>query len=283
MLIDIHCHLDHARFKKDLDKVIENARKTGVKIIITSGVNSNTNRDILKIQEKYPDIVRCSFGLYPMDVLAKEIEKGETSDFARDNNDKNNGRGQEKDGFPRDVEQIDVDKELEWIEKNKSHCLAIGEVGLDFSWNTGHELEQIPVFEKIIEFSKRIDKPLVVHTRKAEKECVDLLEKHKAKKVVLHCFSGRKSLIKRAIDLGFSFSVPPIITRLEHFKTLVQEVPLTQLLTETDAPYLSPVAGERNEPANVAVTIREIAKIKNLSEKEVEDAIWENSVRLFNL
>jgi len=265
MLIDIHAHLDHERFKQDLDEVIENARKANVKIIITSGVNSSTNRGILKIAEKYSDIVRCSFGLYPMDVLANEIENNKVADFARD------------------LETIDVNKELAWIEKNKDKCLAIGEVGLDFSWNTGKEQEQIPVFEKIIEFAKKIDKLIIVHTRKAEKECLELLEKHKAKKVVLHCFSGKKSLISKGIELGYFFSVPPVITRLEHFQTLVSIVPISQLLTETDAPYLSPAQGTRNESANIAVTIKEIAKIKNLSESEVEDKIWENAVSLFGI
>ena len=265
MLIDIHAHLDHERFKQDLDKIIENARKANVKTIITSGVNSTTNRHILKIKEKYPDIVQVSFGLYPMDVLAKELENNEVADFARD------------------LETIDVDAELKWIEKNKDKCLAIGEVGLDFSWETGKEQEQIPVFEKIIEFVKKIDKPIIVHTRKAEKECIDLLEKHKAKKVVLHCFSGKVSLIQKAVELGYFFSVPPVITRLQHFQTLVGIVPISQILTETDAPYLSPVQGERNEPANVSFTIKEIAKIKQISEKEVEATIWENAKKLFQI
>jgi len=263
-LIDIHCHLDHERFKQDLDKVIQNAKKAGVKIIISSGVNASTNRLILKIQEKYHDIVRCSFGLYPIDVLAKEIEKGES------------------DGFQRDIEAFDVDEELKFIEKNKDKCLAIGECGLDFSWQTGKEQEQIPIFEKIIEFALRIQKPLIVHTRKAEKECLDLLEKHKAKNVVLHCFSGKRSLIKRGVELGYYFSIPPVITRLDHFKMLAEEFPLDKILTETDAPYLSPVQGERNEPANVKVTIKEIAKIKKLSDKEVEDSIFNNAKKLFN-
>lgn len=263
MLVDIHCHLDHARFKADLPKVIERAGKAGLKTIITSGVNSTTNRLILKIQDKYKDIVRLSFGLYPIDVLAKEIEKGES------------------DGFQRDIETFDLDSELAWIEKNKSNCVAIGECGLDFSWNTGQEQSQIPIFEKIIKFARKIDKPLIVHTRKAELECLDLLEKNKSNKVILHCFSGRKSLIKRGIELGYYFSIPPIITRLEHFKTLVSLVPINQLLTETDSPYLSPVAGERNEPANVQVTIKEIAKIKNLPEKQVEEIIYDNYKKIF--
>jgi len=262
-LIDIHAHLDHARFKQDTDKVIENAKKANVKIIINSGVNPKTNRKALDLAKKY-DIVKVSFGLYPLDALAKELESGEAS------------------GFPRDTEAFDLDKELAWIEENKSSCVAIGEIGLDYNWVTGKEHEQKEIFEKILTVAKKLDKPVVIHSRKAEADAIEILEKMNMKKVVMHCFSGKVSLIKRAADNGWFFSVPPVITRLQHFQTLVSIVQLNQLLTETDSPYLSPVAGERNEPANVAVTIKEIAKIKNISEKEVSDTIWENSKKLFN-
>ncbi|MFH1711064.1 MAG: TatD family hydrolase [Nanoarchaeota archaeon] len=262
-LIDIHAHLDHARFKKDIDKIIENARKANVKVIINSGVNPTTNRIALELSKEY-DIVKVSFGLYPLDALVKELESGEAE------------------GFPRDTEVFDLDKELAWIEENKSSCVAIGEIGLDYNWVTGKEHEQKEIFEKILKVAKKLDKPVIIHSRKAESDAIEILEKMNMKKVVMHCFSGRKSLIKRAADNGWFFSVPPVIKRLQHFQTLVEMVPIEQLLTETDAPYLSPVAGERNEPANVSITVKEIAKIKKISEKEVADIIWENSKKLFN-
>lgn len=261
-LIDIHAHLDHARFKEDLDKVIERAGKAGVKAIITSGVNSRTNRLILEIQKKYPDIVRVSFGIYPLDALAKEIEN------------------KEADGFVRDIKEFNLDKELEWIEENKDKCLAIGECGLDYKFSSKKE-EQKEIFQKIINLAKKINKPLIIHSRKAESDALELLEKSGIKKVIMHCFNGRKHLIRKASDLGYFFSIPPIITRLQHFQTLAEIVPIEQLLTETDCPYLSPIAGERNEPANVSVTIKEIAKIKKLPEKQVADIIWSNSEKLF--
>jgi len=262
-LIDIHAHLEHARFKQDLDKAIERARKAGLKIIIESGVNPTTNRLALELAEKY-DIVKVSFGLYPIDALAKEMETSESS------------------GFPRDTEAFDLDKELKWIEQNKDKCVAIGEIGLDYNWVTGKEKEQKEIFEKILKVAEKLNKPVIIHSRKAEQDAIDILEKHKKLKIIMHCFSGRKSLIKRGIDLGYSFSIPPIITRLQHFQTLVDLVPIEQLLTETDAPYLSPVAGERNEPANVLVTIKEIAKIKNLDEKKVAEIIFNNAKKIFN-
>jgi TatD DNase family protein len=120
-----------------------------------------------------------------------------------------------------------------------------------------------------------------VHSRKAELDAVEMLESSKIKNIILHCFNGRRHLIQRARDDGWYLSIPPIITRLQHFQMISELVPIEQLLTETDAPYLSPVPGKRNEPANVAVTIKEIAKIKNLGEKKVADEIYSNYKRIF--
>jgi len=263
-LIDIHAHLETSRFTKDLDQVIERAKKAGIKVIINSGVNPSTNRDILELAKKYP-IIKISFGLYPIDALAKEINSGESDDFSRK------------------IEEFDVDEELAWIEKNKDKCVAIGEVGLDYNWpdSIEHKEKQKEVFEKIIKLAIKINKPLIIHSRKAEVDAIELLEKNNAKNVIMHCFSAKKSLIQRCIDNHWFLSVPPIITRLQHFQTLVQMTPIEQLLTETDSPYLSPIAGERNEPVNVTFTIKEISKIKNLTEKEVAEQIWKNAQNLF--
>ena len=261
----MHSHLDDNRFKEDLDEVIERARKAGVKFIITSGVNPSTNRRSLEIMERYSDVVKVSFGVYPIDAIIEKIkDAGEESDL-------------------RYVEEFNVDDELRWIEENKDKCVAIGECGLDYKVVEGYNEEQKKVFAKVIELSKKIDKPLVIHSRKAELDAIDIMEEMNCKKVLMHCFNGKKSLIKRCVDLGWSFSVPPVIVRLEHFKMLVKIVPLEQLMTETDAPYLSPVAGEKNESANVSVTIKEIAQIKEMSEEEVAKQIFENAKEMFGL
>ncbi len=109
------------------------------------------------------------------------------------------------------------------------------------------------------------------------------MEELEMKNVVMHCFNGKKALIRRCIENKWFFSIPPVITRLNHFEMLVNMVPLNQLLTETDAPYLSPVAGERNEPANVAVTIKRIAELKEMTKDKVIKQIWENARREFRL
>ncbi|MFC1728341.1 TatD family hydrolase [Nanoarchaeota archaeon] len=262
MLVDIHAHLDHAKFKDDLNEVIERAKDAGVKSIITSGVNSSTNRIVLDIAKKY-DIVSCSFGLYPIDALAAEMET------------------RESDGFVRDVEVLDVEDELKWIKENKDKCVAIGECGLDYKWVKGREKEQKETFQKVIDFVEKIKKPIIIHSRKAEVDAVEMLESSKLKKVVLHCFNGRKHVIKRAADNGWSFSIPPIINRLQHFQLMTELVNINQLLTETDAPYLSPFPEQRNEPAFVRETIKQIARIKGMDEAEVEKNIYMNYQKMF--
>ncbi|MCK5449271.1 TatD family hydrolase [Candidatus Pacearchaeota archaeon] len=263
--IDIHAHLESSQFKRDLKKIIEQAKKVGVVTIINSGVNPETNRETLKLSKEY-SIIKCSFGIYPIDAIVKEIESSEKD-------------------FLRKIKPFDVDEELNWIEEHKNDCVAIGEVGLDYNSPefTKHKEKQIKVFEKAITLAKKINKPLIIHSRKAELDAITILEKHQCKKVVMHCFSGKKSLIKRCVENGWFLSVPPVITRLEHFKMLVEIVPLKQLLTETDAPYLSPVAGTRNEPANIPITIKEIAKIKNIDEEKIAEQIFSNTKDLFNL
>ena len=129
--------------------------------------------------------------------------------------------------------------------------------------------------------TEKINKPLIEHSRKAELDAIEMLESCKLKHIVMHCFSARKSLIKRAADNGWSFSVPPVITRLQHFQTLVEMVNIGQLLTETDAPYLSPYPGERNESAFVVETIKKIAEIKGMTEEDVSQNIYMNYTNIF--
>lgn len=265
-LVDVHAHLEHSRFEGDLDEVVGRFIEAGGKLIVESGVNPETNRKALELAEKY-DVVKVSFGLYPIDALAKEVEGSSE--------------------FLREVKVFDVDEELDWIEEHKDECVAIGEVGLDYNWKEFQSdemrVKQKEVFRKVLKLAKKIGKAVVIHSRKAEMDAVEILEEEGMEKVVMHCFNGRKSLIRRGVENGWFFSVPPNVVRLEHFKMLVEMVPLGQLLTETDSPYLSPVVGERNEPVNVRVTLKEIARIKGVSVEEVAGEIFKNAKKLFGV
>lgn len=257
MLVDVHAHLWHERFAEDIDAVVQRARDAGVKYILDSGVNPRTNLLALEQAQRYPDIVHASLGVYPLDAVATKAD------------------------FTRAIEPFNADDALAFIQKNKDKIIAIGECGLDYSLNDGTEKAQQDVFWNVIRLAQKIKKPLIIHSRKAEKDCLDILESAQAKKVVLHCFSPNMKIVQRAADIGFSLSIPAIITRLQHFRTVVERVSLQQLLTETDAPYLTPFKDQKSEPAFVRETIMVIAHIKKIREDEVAKNIFSNFQKIF--
>lgn len=263
MLIDIHSHLDHPYFKDDLGKVIENAKQTDVKIILTAGLNPETNRKSLELSKKY-SIVKACLGLYPIQTLQKEIVMG---------------------NLPLKENKFDLDEEIKFIEGNKKNIAAIGEVGLDYSL-VQNKSEQKKDFEKIISLSERIRKPIIVHSRKAEEDAINMLQSSKLKKVVMHCFTGKKHLVKKIVDNNWFLTAPTTITRSSQFQENVKIIPITQLFCETDAPYLSPFKSEskefnRNEPAFVIESYKKVAEIKGMELKEVITNIWMNWQRVF--
>ncbi len=259
MLVDVHAHLQFDQFEKNLDEVIKRAKEARVVAILCSGVDHESNVKALELSKKY-DIIKASLGIYPLDAV---------------------GLGH-YDDVPRENRILNVDTEIEFITKNKEKIIAIGEIGLDKSPEGDCKFEeQKKVFWRCIELAEKIKKPIVVHTRKAEKECLEILESSKLKRVDLHCFTGNMKLIKKAEDLGYYFSIPAIITRLKHFQELVDRVSMSNLLTETDAPYLSPFKGENSEPAYVKETIKIISKIKKITEEETEKIIFSNYQKIF--
>ena len=256
MLIDSHCHLDHFFYKKDLKKVIERAKKVGIKYILTNGIDYETNLISIKLKEKYPDIIKIALGFYPPDAL--DIEYKEEVYL----------------GVNSKLSKKTIQDNLKLIEKNKDNIIAIGEIGLDM--HNGKNLkQQLEYLKEMINLAIKLDKPIILHTRKAEQETLDLLEEYKnkikAEKVILHCFTAKTSLIEKAIKQGYTFSIPTNLIRSESFQSLIKLCPLNQILTETDGPYLSPYKNKdnsfnRNEPAFIIESIKTIAKLKNIAE-----------------
>jgi len=233
---------------KDISKVIEKADKREVDIIITNGINIKNNREIMKLAEKYK-AVKPSLGIYPTDAL--------------------------------ELSDSQIDKEIEFIKENKEKIIAIGEVGMDFKEASDKE-KQKTTFEKFIRLAKKIDKPIIVHSRKAEKECIEALERLGAKKVMLHYFSGKFSLAERAVKNGWFLSIPTAVNYSEQFRKIAKEIPLDNLLCETDSPFSHPMKRGQNEPVNVIYSYKKIALLKGIPLDEVEDKIEDNFKRLFD-
>lgn len=244
-MIDGHCHID--LYKEKIGDVVAEAKKKRVEIIVNSGIDVKTNRKSLELAEKFKEI-KVSLGVYPTEAL-KMSEK-------------------------------ELDEEINFIRKNKNKIVAVGEVGIDLK--EAQDLEkQKKNFIKFIQLAKQTDKPIIVHSRKAEKECVEVLEEQNAKKVMMHCFSGNKKLIQRAKDNGWYFSIPANVKFSEHFQNLARDVPIEQLICETDSPFLHPDKERNNTPVNVFESYKKIAEIKNLSFKETEKIIDGNWKRMF--
>jgi len=244
MLVDTHAHLDSKSFRKDLDEVIERAKKADVSVIINNGLNIESNRKTLELSKKYP-IIKPALGLFPWGALKLSEEE--------------------------------IDAEIEFIKKQKP--FAIGEVGLDYL--KSKDKKQKVIFEKFISLSEKLKIPLIIHSRKAEQDCLDMLSSSKSKKIILHCFNGNKKQIKFAEDKNFMFSVPTIIKRSKHFQDLVKKISLKNILTETDSPLLAPFEKTRNEPAFIKETIKQISVDKKLNEEEVEKIIFMNFQHTF--
>lgn len=247
MIVDVHAHLDHEAFNEDLDKVIERAKKNKLITIISNGTDIKSNRRVLELSKKY-DIIKPALGLYP-DVV-------------------------------NSLSSSEIDKELEFIKKNKSKIIALGEVGLDLL-EVISLTKQKKLFENFISISEKTKLPLIVHSRKAESEVIETLASSNVKKVILHCFSGNKKLIQQAQDNNFLFSIPTNIVRSQHFQFIVDKIPISNIFTETDSPYLSPFKGKRNEPSFIKESIKVISKIKNLEIEEVEKILYMNYQNFF--
>lgn len=262
ILVDVHSHMYSKQFKGDIDEVIKRAENAGVKAIIAAGVDEKTNRETLELAKQYK-LIKAALGIYPPDAL--ERETGKTSKL---------------------TSSKEIDKEIKFIESKKNEVIALSEFGLDYLSDDADKKTQQEIFIKLLRLAKNLDKPVIVHSRKAESDVIDILEKENMRKVVLHCFCGRKSLIKRAIEIGWCFSIPANIVRSQQFQDMVKMIPLQQLLTETDAPFLSPYTDKegksiRNEPSFVIETIKKIAEIKSMTPEDIANIVFSNYQRLF--
>jgi len=262
ILVDVHAHMDMEQYNAigGVGNVLNDCKKNSVKVIVANGINIDSNRKVLEMAKEH-DIIRPALGIYPTDCL-EMMEQGMNQEFYQ---------------------------EINFIEKKikEKKCFAIGEVGLEYTQVTDLNEEKKNIMKeclkKFIEVAKKYDVPIILHTRGAELDVVELLESEgmKDKKVIIHCFSGRKNVVKRIRDNGWTFSIPCSIIRAQQFQDIVKDTPIQQLLTETDSPYLSPYKDKVNTPANVSFTIDKIAEIKKLTPEETANIIYSNYQRLF--
>ena len=247
-LFDTHAHLCDPAFDGDRGEVLERARDAGVESIIAVGETLQDARANLALAHEYPWIIRPAAGLFP---TILDLDQAESL--------------------------------AQWIRRHVEDLIAIGEVGLDH-WKVEEPEDreiQRQVFERFVELAVELDLPLNVHSRSAGAPAIELLLQCGARRVQLHAFDGRAAKAQPAIEAGFFLSVPPSVVRSRQKQKLVRQVPLQNLLLETDSPVLGREPGERNEPANLGVSLQAVAELKGVHRKVVVEAVRDNSLRLY--
>ena len=248
-VIDSHCHLDFKHFDKDRVAVMNRAREAGVVMMINSGVDIATNRKSLELAKKH-DFMWATLGLSPNSLEGTSNQ--------------------------------DLESQLDFIKENAVQAVGIGEAGLDHyrCKDEAARNHQVVVFQKVIDLAKSVDLPLVIHSRDAEQQALDMVKD--LDKVVFHCYGGSMNTMKEAVDRGFYISLATVVCRSGQHQVLARNIPLDHLLVETDSPFLAPKRG-RNEPMNVLDSVRLIAKIKELQPSEVASATTKNIKKIYSI
>jgi TatD DNase family protein len=264
MYVDVHAHLIHPAFADDADATAERAAEAGVTTVIVNGLEPRSNRDILALCARHPNL-RPALGIYPIDAVSRQID-----------------RARWPHPFPP-PEPFDADAEVDFIASVAPSLIAIGECGLDAHWVTDPALldEQARVLHRLIDVALTHDLPLILHTRKAEQRTFDILRERGVKRADFHCFGGKLKLASQIAEAGYHLSIPPVVARSESFARMVKGLPLSAILTETDCPYMGPEPQVRNEPARVPAAVAFMAELRGLSTDAMAEAIAENFTTLF--
>ena len=251
-MIDSHCHLDHEPLYSNISDVIKRSKENGLKKILTISTNSKSFENIKEIIN-LDDMIYGSIGIHP-------------HESSNDNMDKK---------FI--VENANKFKKI----------IGVGETGLDFYYENSHKDDQIKSFETHIEASIELNYPVIVHSRSAERETFDILNKYKNSdiKILMHCFTGSKDFAKKMMTLNAYFSASGIITfknstdLQETFKMIEND----KILIETDSPFLAPIPmrGKKNEPSFIKYTLEKLSELKSITFDELEDITNNNFERLF--
>lgn len=248
-MIDVHCHLEQKDYSKDRDEVIKECKKK-LKSVITSCAHSSDIVLTLEIAEKYKGFVYAAIGLHPE--------------------------------YIKEIKQKDIDDVSGIIMKNRD-IVAVGETGLDYHWIKEEEWrdKQKDMFRHFIQLAKKRNLPLIVHSRDAMSDTLDILQEEKYGKVLLHLFSDKHS-IQRVIDSNYYISIGPGIKQSKDIRKIARDIPIERIMLETDSPWF----GEnklRGTPLNVYKAAEKIAEIKKTSIDEVEKQTDLNARRFFNL
>ncbi len=245
MMIDTHCHLEDY---ENIETIIKNME--GNKMI-TSGVNDETNKEVVKLINQYPNVYGV-IGIHPSEV------------------------------------SISNEKSILWIEEqlNNKKIVGIGEIGLDYHYGIEEKELQKQFFKKQLELARKYHLPVVIHSRDAIEDTYQILKEFKDLKIILHCYSGSVEMAQKFLKLNIYFGIGGVVTfkNSKTLKEVVKMLPLDHILLETDSPYLTPepFRGQKNEPKNILLVAQTIAKIKEISVEQVLKTTTINAEQQFD-
>ena len=255
MFIDSHAHIDGHEFDADREEVIQRTHAADVSTILNVGTgdpHSNAFERAVELGKTHESIY-TAIGTHPHDARLYD-----------------------------DAAEATIKHLI-----NNEHVIAWGEIGLDFHYDNSPRDVQVEVFKRQLRAARECDLPVVIHTREAETETIEILRNEYDGSGVFHCFSGSMNLAQRAIEIGFMISFSGIVTfkKADELRAVAKQVPLDRLLIETDCPYLTPIPyrGKRNEPAYVVEVARCLATLHDVNIKDMARITTENFNRFFGL
>lgn len=251
-LIDTHCHLYLPEFDADIGQVIQRAEKEGVQRFYLPAIDSETTHAMLDMEVQFPGKCFAMMGLHPCSV---------------------------KENYHKELDLI-----REWLEKRS--FAAIGEIGLDYYWDTSFVKEQEQVFHRQIEWALQYGMPVVIHSRESMADCIRIVNGHQKGSLrgIFHCFTGTPEDARKITALGFYLGIGGVLTyKNTHLRDVLAAISLEHVVLETDAPYLTPVPfrGKRNESSYLKYVVQQLAKVKNMPVEEVARITTANAQKIF--
>lgn len=252
MIFDTHAHYDDEAFDGDRDELLKNMKSNGIGGIVNVGASMDSSRRSLELAKEYPGVF-AAVGVHP----------NETGNL--------------------------TEEFLDWMVQASEEKLvvAVGEIGLDYYWDEPERKTQKYWFERQLALAARVKLPVIIHSRDAAKDTLEILEADKNRNTggVIHCFSYSKEMAGKYLDLGYFLGIGGVITfqNAKKVKETVEYCPLDRIVLETDCPYLAPVPnrGKRNSSLNIPYIVEEISKIKNIPIEEVIAITEKNAKNLY--
>jgi len=248
MFTDTHCHL-FKDYYENIEEIINCAATSNINKMINNGTDAKSNKEVLELSKKYPNI-HAALGIHP--------------------------------------EVIDTYKEedLKYIEEHIDEIVAIGEIGLDYHYENPNRNKQIELFETQLKLALKYNKPVIIHSRDATEDTINILKKYPRLKGSIHCFTGSLETAKIYIKLGFKLGFGGVTTfKNAKIKDVIKELSNDDILLETDSPYLTPepLRGEKNEPKNIYHIAQYIADIKGISLNDISTITEKNVKSVFDI